>query len=98
RNSPSPSRFRPQNRSTFRLCPCWLPRTAYRFRFDLLPRRARRNGESRGCKGRVQEVEIENVRILRILNNQHFHSGPCNLWKSRSVTRRPPEAADGGRA
>src|SRR5205823_1526842 len=25
-----------------------------------------------------------NVRILRILNNQHFHSALCNLWKTRS--------------
>ena len=30
------------------------------------------------CKG----CQIEKVRILRILNNQHFHSDLCNLWIS----------------
>jgi len=37
-------------------------------------------GREVGCKG----LQVENVRILRILNNQHFHSELCNLWITRS--------------
>src|SRR5437773_10546978 len=32
----------------------------------------------RACKGPVGRKN----RILRILNNQHFHSALCNLWKT----------------
>src|SRR5919205_265200 len=35
-----------------------------------------------GCPpGTRKGVESRKVRSLRILNNQHFHSALCNLWK-----------------
>ena len=35
-----------------------------------------------GGQGPCKSRKIEKIRILRILNNQHFHSGLCNLWIS----------------
>ena len=64
------------------LSPCGLPRTASRCCFNLLPRRARRTCESRGWATHMQAVENQKARILRIFNNQHFHSRPCSLWIS----------------
>jgi hypothetical protein len=37
-------------------------------------------GNLRGRQERCKGLQIENVRILRILNNQHLHSELCNLW------------------
>jgi len=30
----------------------------------------------------MQALETRKARILRIFNNQHFHSTPCSLWIS----------------
>jgi hypothetical protein len=67
------------------LSPCGLPRTASRCCFNLLPRRARRTCESRGWAPDMQGRRQQKARILRIFNNQHFHSRPCSLWKSRRI-------------
>src|SRR5437588_10288603 len=48
-------------------------------------------GNLGGGQGPCKGCEIENVRILRILNNQHFHSGLCSLWIRRSLRERRPE-------
>ena len=72
------------------LSPCGLPRTASRCCFNLLPRRARRTCESTERATHIQGLRRRKARILRIFNNQHFHSTPCILWISRGW-RCPPE-------
>jgi hypothetical protein len=80
------------------LSPCGLPRTASRCCFNLLPRRARRTCESRGYAPDMQATKTRKARILRIFNNQHFHSTPCSLWISpRPHPQRPCRVTGTGR-
>jgi hypothetical protein len=43
----------------------------------------------------IKGWETRKTRNLRILNNQHFHSPLCNLWKTSSARERSLEGDDG---
>src|SRR5438874_6314058 len=55
--------------------PCGSASTYFRAALGAL---VNLGGRQASCKW----VPRRKIRILRRLNNQHFHSGLCNLWKS----------------
>src|SRR5690348_18350334 len=84
KESPSRLRFRPQLRLTFRLGPL---RNLFVRPFGAASTYSRCALGADVNLGQGQApckyLGPRKFRILRNLNNQHFHSGLCSLWKRR---------------
>src|SRR6266480_3819084 len=89
KESPSRLRFRPRHRLTFRLGSL---RNLFVRPFGAASTYSRCALGADVNLGQVQSacksLDGRKVRILRTLNNQHFHSALCSLWKSRRAGAR----------